>query len=166
MIRFWNVAYTWKKNSMIIKKMHNGMGDGQFSIDITSQKILDAKYQWFTLHKNVQMYCQSCDAYEHTWNLSLASVAHLVTTLPTKPFMKLGIDFIGPIKLIGQTTRDRFILMVTDYATKWVETKALRNNITMVTTKFLYENILTRFECPLILSTIKVCTSPIQRSKC
>jgi hypothetical protein len=112
------------------------------------------------------MYYQSCDACECTRNLSLVSMAHLVTTLPTKPFMKLGIDFIGPIKLIGQTTRDRYILVAIDYATKWVEANALCTNITMVTTKFLYENILARFGCPFILSIIKVGTSSMQQSKC
>ncbi len=41
--------------------------------------------------------------------------------------------------------------MATDYATKWVETEALHTNNTVVITKFLYENILTRLGCPLII---------------
>jgi len=39
-------------------------------------------------------------------------------------------------------------LVAIDYATKWVEVKALRINIVIVTTKFLYECVLTIFGYP------------------
>ncbi len=39
----------------------------------------------------------------------------------------------------------------TDFATKWVEAKALQTNITNVTVKFLYDHILTQFGCPLTI---------------
>ncbi len=42
-------------------------------------------------------------------------------------------------------------MVVIDYATKWVEAKAFRTNIVIVTTRFLYEYILTRFGCPLTI---------------
>ena len=40
--------------------------------------------------------------------------------------------------------------MATDYA-KWVEVKALRDNTTLSTAKFLYECIWCRYDCPIEL---------------
>jgi hypothetical protein len=48
---------------------------------------------------------------------------------------------------------NRYILVTTDYATKWVEARTFCTNIVAVTTKFLYEHILTRYGCPLTIMT-------------
>jgi hypothetical protein len=67
--------------------------------------------------------------------------------------MKWGLDFVGPIKPIKRYTWNKYILVAIDYATKWVEVKVLKTNIVMITTKNLYECILTKFGCPLIIVT-------------
>jgi hypothetical protein len=41
--------------------------------------------------------------------------------------------------------------IATDYATEWVEVRALKTNTIVVITKILYECILTRFGCPLTI---------------
>jgi hypothetical protein len=65
--------------------------------------------------------------------------------------MKWGLKFINPIRLAGRLTKNKCILVATDYATKWVESKALRTNIVVITSKFMYEYILIRFGCPLTI---------------
>ncbi len=58
---------------------------------------------------------------------------------------------MGSIKLTCRYTRNKYILITIDYATKWVEARALRTNIAIIATKFLYECILIRFGCPLTI---------------
>ncbi len=67
--------------------------------------------------------------------------------------MKWGLDYIGPIKPTWRLTRNRYILIALNYATKWVEVKAFRTNTIVGITRFLYEFILTRFGCPLTIVT-------------
>jgi hypothetical protein len=76
-----------------------------------------------------------------------------VTTFQEEPFMKWGLEFIGLIKLIGQLIGNIHILVATDYATKWVEVKALGTNIVIIIAIFMYEYILTIFGCPLTIVT-------------
>ena len=69
--------------------------------------------------------------------------------MSTRAFAKWGIDFVGPIKPPTKGSRAQYIIMATYYLTKWVEAKATPKNDACTTTKFLFENIFTRYGLPL-----------------
>jgi hypothetical protein len=125
------------------------MARGHVATNITTKKILDACYWWPTLFKDTHEFCRSCDSCQRIGGLETKRLAKLVTTFPKEPFMKWGLDFIGPIKPTRRLTRNKHILVTTNYATKWVESKAFKTNTTIIIARFLYEYILTKFECPL-----------------
>eukprot|EP00253_Pinus_taeda_P006567 PITA_06567 len=69
----------------------------------------------------------------------------------SEPFERWALDFIGPIN--PPSNQRTYILVCTDYMTKWVEAKALIRANEEVVLAFLFEEIFTRFGTPRELVT-------------
>eukprot|EP00253_Pinus_taeda_P035744 PITA_35744 len=75
-------------------------------------------------------------------------IAHKVTL---EPFEKWALDFVGPIN--PPYNQRVYILVCTDYMTKWVEAKALIKANEEAVLTFLFEEIFVRFGLPRELVT-------------
>ncbi len=73
---------------MVMKELHEGPSRGHFAIEITQRKILDARYWWPTMYRNMHDYYKSYDACQKIGGLTIQSLAKLVTSLLKEPFMK------------------------------------------------------------------------------
>jgi hypothetical protein len=60
-----------------------------------------------------------------------------------EPFMKWGLNYMGPINPPTHYIGNQYILITTDYTTKKVEVKTLCNNTTNNIVNFFNENIIT-----------------------
>ena len=63
-----------------------------------------------------------------------------------EPFKKWALDFVGPIDPPSQGKM--YILVCTDYVTKWAEAKTLARETEQSVVNFLFEDIFTRFGVP------------------
>ena len=71
--------------------------------------------------------------------------------MAARAFAKWGIDFVGPIKPPVCHTHAEYIIVATNYLTKWVEAKATMKNDARTIAKFLYEYVFTRYGLPIEL---------------
>ena len=62
------------------------------------------------------------------------------------PFDRWELDFVGPISPLSR--QKAYILVCTDYMTKWVEAVALAKANDQAVMDFLYSEIFTRFGVP------------------
>ena len=71
--------------------------------------------------------------------------------LPLEPFQKWVLDFWGPFKPPTTRTCNQYIIVATDYCTKWVKAKALHDNTAVSIAKFVYEYLWCQFGFPIEL---------------
>ena len=62
------------------------------------------------------------------------------------PFVQWGLDILGPFPKTAENKK--FLLVDTDYFTKWVEAESLANIRDVDAKKFVWKNIVTRFGIP------------------
>ena len=70
---------------------------------------------------------------------------------PSLTFEIWAIDFIGPFPIPAKRIGTRYIITVVEYVTKWEEAEPVDTCSSEIASKFIYENIITRFGCPITL---------------
>jgi hypothetical protein len=104
----------------VIESLHSGNSGGHFASVNTVNRIRTAGYWWPYMNRDVKSFVDSCDQCQRTGAPSFRNHWPLTPIIPLAPFEKWGIDFIGPISPVS-SQRKRYIILATDYATKWVE---------------------------------------------
>ena len=139
-----------KERKQVMRALHSGPSGGHFAANTTANRIRSAGYWWPHLVRDVKLYVGSCDQCQRTGAPAFRNHWPLTPVIPIALFEKWGIDFVGPINPVS-SRRNRYIILATDYATKWVEAKPTRKNDVATAANFLFEDIMMRFRHPLEL---------------
>ena len=106
-----------------------------------------ASYYWLTLESDYIKYarkCHKCQIYADKIHMSPTK---LYVMAPPWPFSMWDMDFIGPITPKA-SNEHRFIFMVIDYFTKWVEAASYASVTRFVICKFIKNEIICRYGIP------------------
>ena len=133
----------------ILTCVHAGVGSGHFSAKTTAKQVIYSGFWWPTLHGDAEEIVRRCDACQRSRVPICLDEMPLRPVMSTRAFSKWGIDFVGPIKPPARSTHAQYIIVATDYLTKWVEAKATIHNDARTTAKFLYEFVFTRYGLPI-----------------
>jgi hypothetical protein len=97
-------------------------------------------------------YQKGCEACQWFKNIQLAPASVMYSIVKYWPFRGWGLDFINEIHP-GSSKGHRFILVATNYFTKWTEAVPLMNMTHREVICFVQEYIIFRFGVPQTLTT-------------
>ena len=107
---------------------HANIGGGHLSVDTTARVILTSRIWWPTLFQDANAYVQAWDKCQHFKKPIKSDNMPLRPLMGARAFAKWGIDFVEPIDLPAYRTQAQYIIVATDYLTKWVKAQATRHS--------------------------------------
>ena len=75
----------------------------------------------------------------------------LISVNPILTIEIWAIDFIGTFPIPAKRTGARYIITVVEYVIRWAEAEPVDSCSSEIAAKFIYENIITIFGCPITL---------------
>lgn len=145
--------------------MHDVPTAGHLAYQRTYLKIKN-HYYWPTMRLDIKEYCRVCETCIANTKSTLRTYL-FPHELATAPFQVIGMDFLGPIKP-ESPNGNKFIMVMTDYFSKWVEAVALPDQKAQTTADCLYKHIVQRHGPPLAIVSDRGSnfTSKLFRSFC
>ena len=93
------------------------------------------------MKKDIEEYCRICDDCQRRGPSKKNNLIYLIE--PLNPFDHWEIDLVGPLPVTER--ENRYIIIVTDYFTRWSEVKLTKQAITSVVADFIYDEIICRY---------------------
>ena len=134
-----------KLRSEILHQMHHAIFSGHLGKKKTREKTLQHFY-WYGLREDTNNWVQGCDICGAVKTPPKSLRAPLGAMPVGAPMDRLGTDFLGPLPLTPRG--NRYILVVTDYFTKWVEIFALPDQTAITTAEVILNEVIARYGCP------------------
>ncbi|CAM2714261.1 unnamed protein product [Rotaria socialis] len=134
----------------LLKACHDDpLSGAHFSTDRMYYKIRP-HFWWPGMKTSIQSYIKSCSLCKQ-FNVDRAKKhGHLHSiSPPTEPFALIGIDFCGPLP---RTPREnQYVLVITDYFTRFITAIALPNCTADITARALFEDFFCKFGIPSVI---------------
>lgn len=127
----------------ILHHMHSDPLAGHFSIDESYRRI-KIRYYWPQMFNDVRHYVRTCDECQRRGKNRRNEPLHPIKV--GQPFDRLGMDIVGPLP--KTKNGNMYIIVATEYLTKWPEARAIPNAKASSVVTFFYEDIICRHGCP------------------
>nr|GEZ90415.1 reverse transcriptase domain-containing protein [Tanacetum cinerariifolium] len=128
----------------ILKACHYGPTGRHHGPNYTAKKVFDSGFYSPTIYHDAQDLVKNCDICQRQGKISQRDEMPQNSIQVCEIFDVWGIDFIG---LFLSSRGNKYILVVVDYLSKWVEANVLPTNDARVVCKFL-KNLFAQFGTP------------------
>ncbi|UYV63259.1 hypothetical protein LAZ67_2003565 [Cordylochernes scorpioides] len=144
--RPWLMMIPKHLRSEVMADLHDAPTAGHLGFTRTYDKV-KKRFYWPGLYRTVRQYVSHCRECQRRKKLPRHPAGQLVSIPPVeKPFFKVGVDLLGkfPVSKDG----NRWIIVCTDYMTRYAITKVIPDGGTIETAKFLVKDVILKHGAP------------------
>lgn len=127
----------------VLYHTHSDPLAGHFSLDETYRRV-KIRYYWLQMFNDVRQYVRTCDECQRRGKNRRIEPLHPIKV--GQPFDRLGMDIVGPLP--KTKNGNMYIVVATEYLTKWPEVRAIPNAKAASVVTFFYEDVICRHGCP------------------
>lgn len=136
--------------SNILHTAHDLPSSGHLGIKKTLDRVR-TNFYWLGLKNSVTEWVKGCDLCQKKKNPSRKARAPLVQDPIMVPMEKIAMDFLGP--LVETDQHNKYILVVTDYFTKYTEAYPTKNMEAKTVARILVDQFIVRYGVPRVIHT-------------
>ncbi|KAJ8983250.1 hypothetical protein NQ317_008860 [Molorchus minor] len=132
----------------VLQEIHGGASGGHLGVTRTLAKLRE-RFYWVNATKDVKVWCRKCVECAASNGPQRRKKAPMRQYNVGSPFERIAIDVAGPFP--ESNDGNKYIVVVMDYFSKWVEAYALPNQEASTIADVLVKEWICRFGVPLEL---------------
>ena len=141
----WKILAPQASQELVMAHVHDLKAAGHMGISRTWAKAIRSPYIWAGMRADLARWVRRCRLCQQKKPPAARKRARLVTYQVGAPWERAAMDVAGPFPTTA--TGNKYILVVQDYFTKWVEVFAMPDQTAETIASCLVDNVFARFGC-------------------
>ena len=132
--------------SMVLQHLHDSRTGGHFGVAKTLGKVRE-RFFWPYYRRDVERWCKNCEQCGSRKGPQRKQRGPMKQFIVGAPLERIAVDVLGPLPVSEKG--NKYLLIVGDYFTKWVEAYPLENRRADMVAEVLVKEFISRFGVPM-----------------
>ena len=134
----------------VMKSLHNDSASAHLGITKTSDKARQ-RFYWPGMSSDIEVWIRACPICQARQAPNPKPTAPLQSQQSSVPLQRVAMDIMGPLPTTAR--QNKYILVIGDYFTKWVEAFAMPDMLAATVARYFVDGFVCRYGVPLSLHT-------------
>ena len=134
----------------VLQQLHSSPSGGHLGIFKTLEKVR-SRFYWPGQRHDIEDWCRACELCAARKSPPRSNRAPMQQVLAGGPFQRVAMDILGPLPLTDRG--NKYILVLGDYFTKWVESFPIPNMEAKTIANMFVGHFVSKFGAPDVLHT-------------
>jgi transposase InsO family protein len=142
----WKLCVPKPARAAVLRECHDNPTAGHLGIAKTTAR-LALRYYWPGMFREAAQYVRNCPSCQRYKTPQQQPPGKMYPTPNRQPWETVSTDLVGPLP--RSSRGNCYVVVMQDRFTKWVQCRAVRKATARAVTQALYEDVITRFGCPV-----------------